>query len=290
MPDGCELKEIDYNLLPKISGNIVLAFSWIASSEFLSRGKGFIMKNKVLVIGKAFLWSFFVLLFPIASGVLSVILELDTVKTFFLQGFFMVLALVPPVILVLLNKWHWDEIGFTQFDLQSCKRVFFFIPVLAIFIPVAVKGFYIKSIEYVLGSFFLYMFVGIAEEVYFRGIVPNCLKKAFSMKETVVLSTFIFGIGHIATAFAGGSTLEIILTVLNAFIFGWLAMEITILSKNIVPAILIHFFFDFETKIVAISGKELLIAEGVRGTIMFLAAIWLTIMVNKENKNRSVRV
>lgn len=242
------------------------------------------MKSKVLSICKSFLWSFVILLFPIISGTLSAILSLDTIETLFLQGFFMLIALILPAIFVMSGKWNWKEIGFAQFDFEGCKRILYFIPLIVIFIPVAVKGFYIKSIGYVLGSLFLYLFVGISEEVYFRGIIPKYLKNNFSIKGIVLLSSFIFAIGHIATAFSGSNVFEIALSVFNAFLFGWMAIEMTILSQNIIPTILVHFFFDFETKIVLMSGKELLIAESVRGMLMFIIAIWFAIVIYKRKE------
>ena len=45
---------------------------------------------------------------------------------------------------------------------------------------------------------------------------------------------------------------------------------------------LVHSFFDFETKLAAMSGEELLIAEGVRGVLMFAATVWLTVIVHKR--------
>lgn len=242
------------------------------------------MKNKILVIFKSILWCLVILLFPIISGALSVIFSLDTVITLFLQGTFMVMALIPPAIFVFSGKWHWSEIGFKKMNVRSCKRGFYFIPLLVIFIPVAVKGFYVKSIGYVFGSLFLYLFVGISEEIYFRGIIPRYLKEEFSTKGILIVSTFIFAIGHIATAFTANNVFEIALTVLNALIFGWLAMELTIVSSNIIPAILLHFLFDFETKIAVMNGRELLMAESVRGTLMFIIACWLSSVIYKKDK------
>lgn len=242
------------------------------------------MKNKILVIFKSILWCLVILLFPIISGALSVIFSLDTVITLFLQGTFMIMALIPPAIFVFSGKWHWSEIGFKKMNVRSCKMGFYFIPLLVIFIPVAVKGFYVKSIGYVFGSLFLYLFVGISEEIYFRGIIPRYLKEEFSTKGILIVSTFIFAIGHIATAFTANNVFEIALTVLNAFIFGWLAMEITIVSSNIIPAILLHFLFDFETKIAVMNGRELLMAESVRGTLMFIIACWLSSVIYKKDK------
>ena len=242
------------------------------------------MKNKILVIFKSMLWCLVILLFPIISGALSVIFSLDTVITLFLQGTFMVMALIPPAIFVFSGKWHWSEIGFKKMNVRNCKRVFYFIPLLVIFVPVAVKGFYVKSIGYVFGSLFLYLFVGISEEIYFRGIIARYLKEEFSTKGILIVSTFIFAIGHIATAFTANNVFEIALTVLNALIFGWLAMEITIVSSNIIPAILLHFLFDFETKIAVMNGRELLMAESARGTLMFIIACWLSRVIYEKEK------
>jgi len=242
------------------------------------------MKNKTIVICKSILWCLVILLFPIISGALSVIFSLDTVITLFLQGTFMIMALIPPAIFVFSGKWHWSEIGFKKMNVRSCKRGFYFIPLLVIFIPVAVKGFYVKSIGYVFGSLFLYLFVGISEEIYFRGIIPRYLKEEISTKGILIVSTFVFAIGHIATAFTANNVFEIVLTILNALIFGWLAMEITIVSSNIIPAILLHFLFDFETKIAVMNGRELLMAESVRGTLMFIIACWLSSVIYKKDK------
>ena len=242
------------------------------------------MKYKVLAICKSLLWCFVVLLFPIASGTISVILALDTVTTLFLQGTFMALALIPPAIFVFCGKWQWREVGFASFDFKGCKKVLYFIPLLVNFVPVAIKGFYVKSIGYVLGSLFLYLFVGISEEVYFRGIIPRYLKEEFSTKGIVLWSTLVFGIGHVATAFTGSNVFDIALTVLNAFLFGWLAMEMTIISSNIIPAILVHFLFDFETKIVVMNGTDVRIAEVIRGAMMFIMASWFAVVIYKQRK------
>lgn len=246
------------------------------------------MKHKVLTICKSLLWCFIILLFPITSGTLSAILSLDIVATLFLQGFFMVMALIPPAIFVLIGKWNWREIGFAPFDFRGCRKVFYFIPLLVIFIPVAIKGFYLKSTAYVLGNFFLYLFVGISEEIYFRGIIPKCLKKEFSTKGIMLWSTLIFAIGHLATALSGSNAFEVVLSVFNAALFGWMAIEMTLLSRNIFPAMMIHFFFDFETKIVAMHGSELLIAESVRGILMFIIAIGLAIVYKKLSAYKKI--
>lgn len=239
-------------------------------------------REKSAALGKPILWGICILLFPVLSGTCSAVLSLETVETLILQGVFMLLSMAVPVMFVFMKKWSWSEIGFSKMDIDGCKRAAYFLPLLAVFVPVAVEGFSIKFAGYVWGNLFLYCMVGIAEEVYFRGIIPKYLGRAFSRKGVMVLSTLIFGIGHIASAFTAGSGLEIFLSVLNACIFGWLAIEMAVICKNIVPGILLHALFDFETKIVVMQGQELLLAECVRGAIMVLAAIWLGTVLAKR--------
>ncbi len=235
--------------------------------------------QKIHALYKASLWGACILSFPILSGVLSVILSLGTIETLFFQGIFMLASLIIPLIFVLCGKWNWRELGFRKYDADCSKKVFHFLPLIAIFIPVAIQGFYFQSIIYVCGNLFLYLTVGIAEEVYFRGIIPRYLKRAFSIKGVILLSAIIFGAGHIAAAFTAGNGWEIFLAIFNAFLFGWLAIEMELISKNIAPVILLHFFFDFETKIVAMDGAALLAAECARGVIVFAAAVWLAAVI-----------
>lgn len=238
-------------------------------------------KNKINILCKASLWGVCILLFPIFSGVLSAILSLGTIETLFFQGIFMLASLVIPLVFVLSGKWDRGKIGFGKYDALCSKKAYHFLPLIAIFIPAAIQGFYFKSAIYVFGNLFLYMAVGIAEEIYFRGIIPEYLKRAFSMKEVILLSAIIFGIGHIATAFTSNNGWEVFLTILNAFLFGLLAAEVALIAKNILPVILLHFFFDFETKVVAINGTALLAAECTRGVIMFIATVWLATVIRK---------
>lgn len=241
-------------------------------------------KKRAAVLCRSVLWGICILLFPVFSGVLSALLALKTVETLFVQGIFMLLSLVIPLILVTAKKWRWSEIGFAKFDGNGCRKALYFLPLSAVLIPVAVRGFYAQSAAYVLGNLFLYLSVGIAEEVYFRGIIPKYLNRAFSNKGVIILSAVIFGVGHVASAFTAGSGSEVFLTVLNAFVFGWLAIEMALLCKNITPGILLHFMFDFETKIVVMSGNELLAAECIRGAVMVIAAVWLGIVLAKLKK------
>lgn len=218
-------------------------------------------------IWKSILWALLILIFPVGSGILSAVLGLGTNQTLFVQGAAMVLSLVPA-----LSR---RRLGFTG---RGICRLW---PVLVIFLPVAVKGFLFGP--YVWGNLFLYAAVGLAEEVYFRGIIPEILEKAFSKKGVLWLSSVIFAVGHGAGALSGAGLGETLLVILNAFIFGLLAMEMVMLAGNLLPAVLVHFFFDFETKIVPLTGPQLLRAEVIRGFLMALIAVYFGCLLKKES-------
>ncbi len=62
-------------------------------------------EGKKIALCKSILCGICILLFPIFSGVLSVILLLGTIETLFFQGLFMLASLIIPLILVLNGKW-----------------------------------------------------------------------------------------------------------------------------------------------------------------------------------------
>lgn len=62
----------------------------------------------------------------------------------------------------------------------------------------------------------------------------------------------------------------------------WLAIELTILSSSLIPAILVHALFDFETKIVAMRGLDLWLAEGVCGFLMVVLASWFAVLIFRK--------
>ena len=241
--------------------------------------------NKFKAILFSLLWCLIILAFPIASGVIASISKLDKISTIILQGSFMLLSLVVPLVFLLTKKWNFKEIGFNKITKEGAKNVLYFLPLLLIFIPCSVQGFHVESIEYFFAILYLYLFVGIAEELYFRGIIPYYLGKAFDIKWIVIISSLIFGLGHSATILTDGNIAMMILTVINALIFGFLTIEMYMLCKSIIPGMFIHFLFDFETKFIRMNGNKLLIAEIIRGAVMTLIAIYFAIVLfRKTNK------
>ena len=242
------------------------------------------MNNKLKAVLLSILWCAIILLFPVASGVIATVFHFEKIATIILQGSFMLLSLVVPAVFLLLKKWSFEDIGFGKITKEGLRNVLYFIPTILLFVPCAIKGFEAESIEYFFAVFYLYLFVGIAEEVYFRGIIPYYLGKAFDIKWVIIISSLIFGLEHSVTVLTDGDILMMVLTVVNALIFGFMAVEMYFLCGSIVPGMIIHFLFDFETKFILINGNDLLIAEIIRGAIMALIAVWFAISLHKKKR------
>ncbi|MBU3192314.1 CPBP family intramembrane glutamic endopeptidase, partial [Clostridium bowmanii] len=114
---------------------------------------------------------------------------------------------------------------------------------------------------YVSVLIFFTLAVGISEEVYFRGIILKLLKDNFSVKQTIVISALVFGIGHFASILVGQSIVEVLLQIINAIVFGILAAEIVMITKSLFPVIIWHLLFDFVNHIslVAPSPSQVLL-------------------------------
>lgn len=131
--------------------------------------------------------------------------------------------------------------------------------------------------------------MGIAEELYFRGMILRLLGKSFGPLPVVFISVLIFGIGHASGAFVERSLVLVLLSILNAFLFGWIAAETALITKNIVPLMIFHCLFDFFTYQMLATGNTLIVIYAVRGTLMTIVAVYLLIRLKQQSENKQVR-
>ena len=145
-----------------------------------------------------------------------------------------------------------------------------------------VTGVGLSSIGYILATLLFTLSVGIAEELYFRGVILRLLGRNFSALPAVFISALIFGIAHASGAFVASSPLMVWLTILNALLFGWLAAEIALITKNIIPLMIFHCLFDFFTYQMLATGGAMITVYAVRGTLMTIVAVYLLMGLKKK--------
>lgn len=85
------------------------------------------------------------------------------------------------------------------------------------------------------------LFVPIYEELIFRGLILIGLMKFYSWKKAIVISSLLFGLWHLKNIFFISQSELIYQMAYTTFIFGPIVAYITLKSKNIWLAVILHY-------------------------------------------------
>jgi len=229
-------------------------------------------------------WTIVLLVFPVVSGVIVTVFRMNQIEVFLTQGYFMLLSLIIPVVYICKKKIYLKEIGLRKMEPGSIGKTLFFIPIVISELPLILVGVDFKGFTYVSVLIFFTLAVGMSEELYFRGIILKLLKDNFSVRQTIVISALVFGVGHFASILAGKSIVEVLLQIINAIVFGIIAAEIVMHTKSLFPVIIWHFLFDFVNHISLAASTSGYIAIGFQELIMIIYALFLWNKVSLENE------
>lgn len=232
------------------------------------------------------LWAVIVIAFPVSSGVIVVISKSNAVNSRLIQAAFMCLSIAVPFLYCKFMHIDSEGIMLKGFDKIGVKTCLYYIPLIIVLLPMIITGVNLSDTLYTFAVLLFTLSVGIAEELYFRGIILRLLSENFSALPAVFIATLIFGIGHVSNAFVESSAVMVLLTVINALLFGWLTTEIALITKNIVPLMIFHCLFDFFTYQMLATGNVIIIIYIVRGTLMTIMAVYLLMRLKKQIKEQ----
>src|ERR1017187_11004679 len=223
-------------------------------------------KSKSVI--SSILWAVIVIAFPVASGVIVVESKANATTSRLIQAAFIFASILIPVAYCLVKKIALNDILLTGIDKEGVKTCLFYLPLIAVLLPMIVGGVDLSNTGLVLATLLFTLGVGIAEELYFRGIILRILGKSFGPLPVVFISALIFGAGHASGAFVEKSLALVLLSILNSLLFGWIAAETALLTKNLVPLMIFHCLFDFFTYQMLATGNAKIMAYAVRGALM----------------------
>ncbi|GHV40850.1 hypothetical protein FACS189490_06700 [Clostridia bacterium] len=215
--------------------------------------------------------------FMSAAGTAIAITEAGDEKSMIFQGVAAGLSALAGLLLVKVLKHTYSEVGFSTLRKGSFRAVLFCIP----FIAVEAAAIVATPINAMNGgrlviTLVFTLLVGVNEELFFRGLMLRALQQ-IGAKKAIIISSVIFGIGHAATALSGASPQYVVLQILFAFLFGFVAAEFTVITKSILPMIAWHFIHDFIGFIVggvgdAVEGRDFIILI-VQTAILLVTAV-----------------
>ena len=237
----------------------------------------------------AVLWAVIVIAFPVASGIISVATKADPTATRLIQAAFIYTSISIPLIYCKVKKIPLKEIFLAGIDKAGVRTCWYYLPLIAVLLPMIVGGVVLSNPAHVWATLVFTIGVGIAEELYFRGIIVRILGKSFGPLPVVFISVVIFGTSHASGAFVEKSAALVLLSIVNAFLFGWVATETALITKNIIPLMLFHALFDFFTYQILATGDARIIAYAVRGTLMTILGVYLLLKLRQRVGEDAVR-
>jgi len=197
------------------------------------------------------------ILFAIAAGVISVVLEFNETQVLITQTLAFLLSMLLGLLLVARSRLGFAAFGFRKPDANSSPLVLYFLPLLVIELLPFLNGFDLSLSLSQVGLLFIFAaVVGINEELFFRGLIIKILQTK-GLKYAVIVSSLLFGIGHAFTALSGSDPLYVIILIIFAGLFGLICAEIVILTKSIIPVIVWHGLHDFIANITLDAGTTL---------------------------------
>ncbi|MEL6572682.1 MAG: type II CAAX endopeptidase family protein [Pseudomonadota bacterium] len=90
----------------------------------------------------------------------------------------------------------------------------------------------------------LNFFVGLSEELLFRGILFGALRQKNRLITAIVVSSIAFGLLHVVNAGVGQSADQTLFQVINAASLGVLFCALTLTTNNLWPAIMLHMVWN----------------------------------------------
>ncbi len=126
----------------------------------------------------------------------------------------------------------------------SFKKHLYFVPLIVLSLVNVWNGFQmnLSPAETVLWLVSM-LFVGFLEEIIFRGLLFNAMRKD-NLKTAVIVSSVTFGIGHIVNLLTGAPVPDTLLQIVYAAALGFLFTVMFLTGKSLVPCIISHAFIN----------------------------------------------
>lgn len=199
---------------------------------------------------------------------------------------------------IIKKHYSWEEVGFGKINKKSMTWFIPYILIILIMATTLLVGIFnnFSKIDEMLWIMLVLnligtMYAGFSEEVIFRGVILNNLKKDSSLILAMLVSSVGFSILHITVVFSGFSLIEsvykVFYTSLLGFAFGALAIKI----NNLWPLVIFHVLWNY-----VIIASSLINMEVSRYSLFFNPInlilgiiLWILIIIG-EIKNKKLVV
>lgn len=226
------------------------------------------MKNKTVF--KTVIALLILLVFFFAQGAVVVVNHLEGTVSALIRGSIIWLLVIGTLLYYAVRYKSISVLGFRSSNLGSSKKLLFYIPLLVIAFSHFVAGFAADlSIGLFTANLFLTLSIGMAEEIYFRGIICRIWIDK-SKAKAVVISSVLFGICHLMNIAGGAAVLTTTLQICFAVIYGFVFALIFIRAGSLIPCILFHALHDMCSFISAEGSTTMNVILGAAQTLILV--------------------
>jgi membrane protease YdiL (CAAX protease family) len=179
-----------------------------------------------------------------AAGVVIVVTSADDAEAVIIDSIAVLFSIAIGFISIKKLNFNLTQLGFRRVNAGGIRRAYGFIPIIcAELIAIVAMPITLKSGTVIVLYIAFTCFVGINEELYFRGLIFSVLRR-IGDKKAILISALIFACGHAATALSGANPAYVSAQIAFAFLFGVVTTEILLLSGSIIPIMVWHFLHD----------------------------------------------
>lgn len=225
----------------------------------------------------SFFYTILIIIFPVAAGVIITIMQSTDLQATIIQGVLFALAFATALII---NKLHFKSLAFVGLQKPAgihAKASLYYLPLVAVealpFVAGIQKG---LSLSIVAATLMFTLFVALAEETFFRGIIVTLLKGK-SLSLAIILSSVFFSLGHLSNLASGKGVALTLLQVLFAFSFGLVASIIALYTKSLLIPVLFHFVHNSFSMLTVAPNTSMDMVLGAAQCIIlfgFAAFLW----------------
>ncbi len=243
-------------------------------------------KQNMGLVWQSLKYALVLLFFSALSVLANSLLKLDDDMALAVQAICFLLSSVA-ALFIMKSKQTFASYGVTLTTLNksNTKKVLWFLPLVAVEAVRLTLGFDISlKISTVIVTLIMMLFAGISEELFFRGLILKTLEKK-GTKYAILSSSVIFSLTHLGNLAIGTDSLLMLVQIVFAIIFGFVAAEIAIITKTIIPLIIWHVLHNFIAR-TTVQGEinNVLWIILIQCIILAVYALYLWIKgVNKQN-------
>lgn len=209
----------------------------------------------------------FVLLSVVVYSLISGLGGLLAVTIFKATGvnyvYYMLMGLIVQCLLVLWAFYVYKKIGKKEklFQPPNTKNLLWLLPhfvilIILFFVNIGSLSTFDNTKLVSIGIyFFTCIFIGISEEVMFRGAILQYFS-SIGKRKAVIYSALLFSLFHVSNILISKDLASTLSQLLFTFIFGLFAAGVVIRQKSLIPIILFHSLWDFVTQITIYSGSS----------------------------------